>query len=174
MKGTAGMAEMKTDISGVVESTVVETFNGMLGQNVVATAAKGGAGQASQEHVYACLLLDQKQGASANFCFTFDDRLLARTAAAFYPPGMAQEKNVREDIACAVANIVGSRVKTCLNKYGHSFDMAVPFVAGSAALARIAREDVVHLHFSWNDGQRPAGDGVTVDFGMDERPAGNC
>lgn len=174
MKGAAGMAEMKSDISVVVESTVVETFNGMLGQNVVSSAAVTGSGPAEQGHVYACLLLDQEHGASANFCFTFDDQLLARTAAAFYPPGKAQEKNVQEDIACAVANIVGSRVKSCLNKYGHSFDMAVPFVAGSAALARIAREDVVHLHFSWSDGQGQAGDGVTVDFGMDERPAGNC
>ena len=169
------MSGMKMDISGVVESTVVETFNGMLGQKVVSSSPQQTTGQGADARVYACLLLDQSHGASANFCFTFDDKLLARTAAAFYPPQQAQEKRVQEDIACAVANIVGSRVKTCLNKYGHSFEMAVPFVAASAALSGIPRDDIVHLHFSWDDAEGSGGgEGLVVDFGMDERPAGNC
>ncbi len=168
------MVEMKADIAGVVESTVVETFNGMLGQKVVSAAARPGAGTEADSRVYACLLLDQTYGASANFCFTFDDKLLARTAAAFYPPEQARDKRVHEDIACAVANIVGSRVKTCLNKYGHTFEMAVPFVAACSAVAGIARDDVVHLHFSWGDDQDARGEGLVVDFGMDERQAGNC
>lgn len=165
------MVEMKADIAGVVESTVVETFNGMLGQNVVSAAARLGEAAGPDSRVYACLLLDQSYGASANFCFTFDDKLLARTAAAFYPPDQAGDKRVHEDIACAVANIVGSRVKTCLNKYGHSFEMAVPFVAACGAVAGLAREGAVHLHFSWDDSRSA---GLVVDFGMDERRAGNC
>ncbi len=174
VKGMTDMAEMRTDISGIVQSTVVETFNGMLGQNVVAAGMACAAPGGKANRIYACLLLDQTRGASANFCFTFDDKLLARTAAAFYPPQKAQEKSVHEDIACAVANIVGSKVKSCLNKYGHNFEMAVPFVAGPTAFPAIVRDDIIHLHFSWDDHAGAGGDGLVVDFAMDERAAGNC
>ncbi len=174
MKGMTDMAEIRTDISGIVQSTVVETFNGMLGQKVVAAGIACAAAGGRSNRIYACLLLDQLRGASANFCFTFDDKLLARTAATFYPPQKAQEKSVHEDIACAVANIVGSKVKSCLNKYGHNFEMAVPFVAGSAALPAMVGNDVIHLHFSWDDEASAGVDGLVVDFVMDERRAGNC
>lgn len=167
------MSGIKTDISGVVQSTVVETFNGMLGQNVVSAGEQGAAGADGDGRIYACLLLDQARGASANFCFTFDGKLLARTAARFYPPELAREKNVHEDIACAIANIVGSKVKSCLNKYGHDFEMAVPFVAGPDALS-FGGGDAIHLHFRCNDQADAGADGLVVDFGMDDRPAGNC
>ncbi|MCC7037823.1 MAG: hypothetical protein IT560_11035 [Alphaproteobacteria bacterium] len=167
------MSGMKTDISGVVQSTVVETFNGMLGQNVVSADERGGAAAGDDGRIYACLLLDQARGASANFCFTFDGKLLARTAARFYPPEQAREKTVQEDIACAIANIVGSKVKSCLNKYGHDFEMTVPFVAEPAALP-FKGCDTIHLHFSWNDNAGAGARGLVVDFGMDQRPTGNC
>lgn len=167
------MSGIKSDISGVVQSTMVETFNGMLGQNVVSAVVQGGAATGGEGRIYTCLLLDQTRGASANFCFSFDGKLLARTAAQFYPPELAQEKNVHEDIACAIANIVGSKVKSCLNKYGHDFEMAVPFVAGPAAFP-LSGDDTIHLHFSWDDYAGAGADGVVVDFGLDERAAGNC
>lgn len=167
------MSGIRTDISSVVQSTVVETFNGMLGQKVVSAADWGAHAADGDTRIYACLLLDQTRGASANFRFTFDGQLLARTAAKFYPPEVAREKNVQEDIACAIANIVGSKVKSCLNKYGHDFQMAVPFVAGPEALS-FGGGEAIHLHFRCDDQASADGDGLVVDFGMDERPAGNC
>lgn len=168
------MAEMRNDISGVVENTVIETFNGMLGQNVMTAAVQRPAVPGPQHKVYACLLLDQQRGVSANFCFTFDDELLSRTATAFYG-AKGEDRAVRDDIACAVANIVGSKVKTCLNKHGYAFEMAIPFVAEPGNMPHLTREDIIHVHFAYNDrkGQN-SDDAVVVNFLLEGHLAGNC
>ena len=169
------MAEMRTEISGVVEDTVVETFNGMLGQNVVTAAVQRAAVPGPDRKVFACLLLDEQKGMKANFCFSFDDQLLSLTAANFYPRDMADKAAVREDIACAVANIVGSKVKTCLNKHGYDFEMTIPFVAEPASVAGFNREDIIHVHFAYDDKKgRSSDDGVVVNFLMEGQKAGNC
>ncbi len=169
------MAEMRSDISGVVESTVIETFNGMLGQNVVTAALQRTAVPGPAQKVYACLLLDQQKGVSANFCFTFDDDLLSRTAAAFYPKGQLDDRAVRDDIACAVANIVGSKVKTCLNKHGYDFQMAIPFVAEPTNVPHFTRDDIIHVHFAYGPtGGKNRDDAVVVNFLLEGHRAGNC
>ncbi|HYD19161.1 MAG TPA: hypothetical protein VEF76_11840 [Patescibacteria group bacterium] len=168
------MGDMKDDIAQVVETTVVETFSGMLGQTIVAAAGGESAAPTAKDFIYACLLLDQEQGASASFCFSFDDALLARTAAAFYPGPQGADKSVREDIACAVANIVGSKVKSCLNKYGNNYEMAVPFV-GEPCCLPATRPDAIHLHFSCDAASAARGeDALVVDVALDAIPAGNC
>lgn len=168
------MAEMRSDISGVVESTVVETFNGMLGQKVLTATVQRAAIPGPLQKVYACLLLDQQRGVSANFCFTFDDDLLSKTAAAFYPGERAGERAVRDDIACAVANIVGSKVKTCLNKHGYDFEMSIPFVAQPGNMPHFSRDDIIHVHFTANQGGKTSDDAVVVNFLLEGHKAGNC
>lgn len=169
------MAEMRSDISGVVQSTVVETFNGMLGQKVVSAAVQRPAVPGPAHKVYACLMLDQNRGVSANFCFTFDETLLSMTASSFYPDAQAEERAVRDDIACAVANIVGSKVKSCLNKYGYAFEMSIPFVAEPGNMPHFSRDDIIHVHFAYDDSRgHSAEDGVVVNFLLEGYPAGNC
>lgn len=167
--------EIRGEISGVVESTVVETFNGMLGQKVVTAAVQRPAEPGPMHKVYACLLLDQDRGVSANFCFTFDDQLLTMTAAAFYPANEAGKPAVREDIACAVANIVGSKVKTCLNRHGYNFEMTIPFVAEPGIAPDLARDDVLHVHFAYDDSLgKSSDDGVVVNFLITGHTSGHC
>ena len=169
------MAGMQGEISGVVEETVVETFNGMLGQKVVTAAVQRPAKPGPTHKVYACLLLDQQKDISANFCFTFDDQLLSMTASNFYPGDEAVKASVREDIACAVANIVGSKVKTYLNKQGYDFEMTIPFVAEPSATPDLRRDGTIHVHFSYDDSQgRSSDDGVVVNFMLEGHKAGNC
>lgn len=169
------MAEMQGEISGVVEDTVIETFNGMFGQRVVAAAVRKASEPEPERKVYACLLLDQKMDVSANFCFSFDDRLLSLTAANFYPGEEAAKPSVREDIACAVANIVGSRVKTFLNKNGYNFEMTIPFVAEPGARTELKRDGTINVHFSYDDSHGRSGeDGVVVNFMLEGHKAGNC
>lgn len=169
------MAGMQGEISGVVEDTVVETFNGMFGQKVVTAAVQRVAEPGPEHKVYACLLLDQEKDVSANFCFSFDDHLLLMTAANFYPGEEAANPSVREDIACAVANIVGSRVKTFLNRRGYNFEMTIPFVAEPGAQPELRRDGTVHVHFSYDDSQgRSSDDGVVVNFMLEGHKAGNC
>lgn len=169
------MAEMQGDISGVVKNTVIETFNGMLGQNVITAAVQKPAIPGPLHRIYACLLLDQKTGVSANFSFTFDEELLTQTAAAFYSVAQAAEPAVRDDIACAVANIVGSKVKTCMNKYGYAFEMSVPFVAKAGDAPPVAAPNSIHVHFSYDDTKgRVSDDAVVVNLLLEGHQAGNC
>lgn len=169
------MAGMQGEISDVVEDTVVETFNGMLGQKVVTAAVQRPAEPGPEHKVYACLLLDQEKDVSANFCFSFDDQLLSMTAANFYPGDEAAKPSVREDIACAVANIVGSKVRTFLNKHGYNFEMTIPFVAEPGAGTELKRDGTIHVHFSYDDNQgRSSDDGVVVNFMLEGHKAGNC
>ncbi|MEZ0224748.1 MAG: hypothetical protein ACAH83_09365 [Alphaproteobacteria bacterium] len=156
------MAAYKSQISSVVVSSVIDTFNLMLRQNVTAMALRSPRPPGPDMAVYACVKLDQED-LSANFYFSFDRSLLMMTAAAFYEKDKDKQPGIQEDIACAVANIVGGKVKAFLNRQGYAFDMGIPFVAKQGEQGS---EDAVHVHFSYD---RTGDNGLVVNYVMEEK-----
>jgi hypothetical protein len=161
------MAAYRSQISSVVVSSVVDTFNLMLRQNVTAMATRSPRPPGPDMGVHACVKLEQ-ENLSANFYFSFDRNLLMLTAAAFYEKERGQQQGIQEDIACAVANIVGGKVKTFLNRQGYEFEMGVPFVAKPG---ESGSDDAVHVHFSYD---RTGENGLVVNYEMEEKKAGSA
>lgn len=159
------MAAYRSQISSVVVSSVIDTFNLMLRQNVTAMAVRTPRPPGPDMAVYACVTLDQKD-LRADFYFSFDRSLLLLTAAAFYEQERGRQPAIQEDIACAVANIVGGKVKTFLNREGYNFEMGIPFVAKPGAAAG---EDMVHVHFSYD---KTGDNGLVVNYVMEEKKQG--
>jgi hypothetical protein len=159
------MAAYRSQISGVVVTTVVETFNQMLRQRVTAIASKHPPTPGPDAAVYACVRLDQKN-TSADFFFSFDRALLLMTAEAFYPKDLSSQNAVQEDIACAVANIVGGRVKTFLIRQGYEFEMGIPFVVQKGKGG--GSDDIIHVHFSYN---QTGDNGLVVNYMVSEKKA---
>lgn len=169
-----GTPRLLKEIADIMAATVVETFNGMFEQSVV-TASVGRFGQPEAEgKTSACLVLKNARGVPAKLYFTFDDRMLALTARSFFAAELSDDPVIRSDIACAVANIVGTKVKNCLNGYGNAFEMTFPFAVPPSDIE--PGRDAVHLHFAYNDRDGRVSDGgVIVNFMMKEQPsAGRC
>jgi hypothetical protein len=169
-----GTTQLLKEIGNIMAATVVETFNGMFEQSVV-TAAVGHFGEnEAKGKTSTCLVLKNANGEPAKLYFTFDDQMLALTARSFFAAELSDDPAIRNDIACAVANIVGTKVKNCLNGYGHTFEMTFPFVVQPADIEQ--DRDAVHLHFAYNDREGRISDGgVTVNFMMKEQhTAGRC
>ncbi len=163
--------QLFAEISQIVAATVVETFNGMFGQSVV-TASVGHEAQAREGRTSVGLVLKNEGGLPARFYFSFDDRMLALTALNFFSTELSNDPHIRNDIAAAVANIVGTRVKNCLNANGYKFEMTFPYpVQPGEAEAGLG---ALHMHFAYNDASGQVSDGgVTVDFTIrDQRAAG--
>lgn len=160
------MAAHRSQISSVVVSSVIDTFNLMLRQNVTAMATRSPRPPGPDMAVYACVKLNQDK-LSANFYFSFDRNLLMLTAAAFYENDRGKQQGIQEDIACAVANIVGGKVKTFLNRQGYEFEMGVPFVAKPGDPGT---DDTIHVHFSYD---RTGDNGLVVNYVMEEKKAGS-
>lgn len=156
-----------TEISGIVANTVVETFNGMFGQSVV-TATVNSMAPESRGKTSVCLVLKNEKGLPAKFYFSFDDRMLSLTALNFFAAEMSADPAVRNDIACAVANIVGTKVKNCLNGHGHRFEMTFPYAVGQADIEN--SQNALYLHFAYNDRQGRMNDtGLVVNFLLKEQ-----
>lgn len=158
------MAAYRSQISSVVVTSVIDTFNLMLHQNVTAIAVRTPRPPGPDMAVYACVTLDQKD-LRADFYFSFDRSLLLLTAASFYERERGRQPAIQEDIACAVANIVGGKVKTFLNREGYNFDMGIPFVAKPGA----AGEDMIQVHFSYD---KTGDNGLVVNYVMEEKKQG--
>lgn len=170
------LLHIREEVSGIVEHSVIDTFNDMLGQNVLTSRLQEFAVPGPDTKVHTFLRLeDENNHAPANFCFSFDQDLLECTAAAFYPAAMLGRQEVYDDIACAVANIVGSKVKSCLNRQGFAFIMGLPAVERPGDPETFDRQNVVHVHFSFNrENGMASSDGVVVNVMLGERPSASC
>jgi hypothetical protein len=166
--------QIMSDISQVMATAVVETFNGMFGQELVSARVREQGETSAAGQTCACLVLEHGD-APAKFFFSFDDRMLALTARAFFSDARVSDPVVRQDIACAVANIVGTRVKNYLNAQpGNKFEMTLPFAVKPEEVEWPAR-DAVYLNFSYNDDNGRINDGgVIVNFTMREPRAAHC
>jgi hypothetical protein len=156
-------------LSGLVASTVAAAFNGMLRQDVTPMPAR--EPRVPGAAVTACLDLNQAE-ARARLRFSFAPRLLARTAEGFYGHDSAGNRELQEDIACAIANIVGGRIKTFLNREGFDFAMGLPVIETGVAAGQpiqVGNEGLIRLHFAFD----ASGDnGLAVDCQIDDRRTG--
>lgn len=175
------MAEMETQLSGLVETTVVDTFHGMLGQHVTAMHDMS-TGTEPAHKIHTRLMLRESKGnrthenpnarleegaaAGADFCFSFDQDLLEKAASGFYPGDQLQNPQIFEDIACAISNIVGSRIKTWLNDNGYDLSMGLPFVEHEIG-GDLPRQGTIHIHFAYDVTGGRHDDGLVVDVKVD-------
>lgn len=158
-----------TEISGIVSTTVMETFNGMFGQAVM-TSTVDSPTQGAQGKSSVCLVLKNEKGLPAKFYFSFDDQMLSLTAMNFFSAELSADASVRNDIACAVANIVGTKVKNCLNAHGYHFEMTFPYAVTQAEIEN--SHNALYLHFAYNDQQGHMTDtGLVVNFLIREQRA---
>jgi hypothetical protein len=166
---TQGPEVLFAEISQIVARTVVDTFNGMFGQSVITATVDREPGEAANRTTVGLVLKNEK-GLPARFYFSFDDHMLSLTALNFFSTELSADPAIRIDIASAVANIVGTKVKNCLNENGYKFEMTFPYPVLPGELAE--GQEALHMHFAYNDatGQKNEG-GVTVDFLIRDRKA---
>lgn len=168
---------MKGYVSDIVGKTVTGTFDTMFGREVTSSASGEGAppgqndpgqnGAGISSHVRLT------QGATLNvgFSFHFDESLLAAIAEETYPEQARKipMKLICEDMACAIANVVGSRVKAFLNGHGYDLSMNIP----SPGADNDAGEDDERSYLSFTYSAKPEQDAaVLVNIHLQERRAG--
>lgn len=157
--------DKRESISRVVSESVVETFNTMFGQNVTpgAAAAKFEGHTGS---VYSSIKLHQGD-VHIEFCFHFDFQLLFNAASLIFTPEYLEKSPVHQDIALEIANIVCSKVKAYLNDSGFDTEMGFPYVPQHEKNPLLKHDNTVHMHFSYNDGNKQEGLGVVANFFTD-------
>ena len=159
--------DARAKICKVVSESVVETFNTMFGQSITADdIAKQFADQTGS--VFSSIKLHQGS-VHVEFCFRFDIQLLLKAAALIFTKEYLAANPVHDDIACEIANIVCSKVKAFLNDGGYDTEMGFPFIPLPDKNPLLKHEDMVHMHFYYEDGQASQGVGVVVNFFTDEQ-----
>lgn len=140
---------MKTDVSDVVSRSVTNTFGVMFRRDVAPEGVGKGFAEGTGKDVCSTVSLWQEGGLNVDFCFVFDRELLSAIVGEAYPSEPQDNRALLcQDIACAVANIVVSNVKTYLN--GRGFEMTMNIPEAGAAVANGANDQVEHLKFSCN------------------------
>jgi hypothetical protein len=119
---------MKSDVSDVVAQAVTITFDTMFRMGVARGGDDAKAGAETRRGICSCVTLTQGGTLDVDVRFRFDPKLLSGIAQENYPDESLDESALREDLACAIANIVGSRVKTFLNGKGFDLTMNLPFI----------------------------------------------
>lgn len=162
--------DMKSFVSDIVGRTMTDTFDTMFGRDI--SGWKSGDGLAGGDNQDICSRVTLAQGAvQVEFRFQFAQDLLLAIANESYSVDTLKLPidAVCEDMACAVANVVGSRVKAFLNGRGYDFEMDIPIVTGVQGDA--SNEDgSAHLNFRCRtpDGGNA---GILVNIRMQEQAA---
>jgi hypothetical protein len=141
------LESMNTYVSDIVGKAVTGTFDTMFGREVAHTGATAHVPQAGEISSHVSLT----QGAALNvdFSFHFDAGLLHRIAEETYPEQARKipMQMICEDMACAIANVVGSRVKAFLNGRGYDLSMDIPAVGEIDAARDAAKQEHSSLSF---------------------------
>lgn len=138
---------MKTDVSDVVARSVTNTFGVMFRREVAPEGAGKGFAEGTGQDICSTVSLWQEGRLNVDFCFVFNRDLLSAIVGEAYPSEPQDNRALLcQDIACAVANIVVSNVKTYLN--GRGFDMTMNFPEAGKAAANGSGDQVEHLKFS--------------------------
>ena len=159
---------MKSDVSDVVARSVTNTFGVMFRREVASGGAGEGFVEGSGQDICSRVSLWQDGTLNMDFCFHFDRELLSAIVTDAYPEEAAEQKMpLCEDIACAVANIVVSNVKTFLNGRGFDMNMNIP----TAGVVSANGGQLVHLKFRCDTGG-DRGDSILVNMQMQDRRKG--
>ncbi len=141
------LESMNTYVSDIVGKAVTGTFDTMFGREVAHTGDTGAAPKAGEISSHVSLT----QGAALNvdFSFHFDAALLHKIAEETYPEQARKipMQMICEDMACAIANVVGSRVKAFLNGRGYDLSMDIPAVGEIDGGRDAARQQHSSLSF---------------------------
>ncbi len=127
------IVSVKTDVSDVVERSVTNAFDVMFRRGVAKEAAGDGFAEGAGQEISSCVSLWQEDRLNMDFSFSFDRDLLSAIVKEAYPQENHDRTLLCEDIACAVANIVVSNVKTYLNGRGFEMKMNIPEKGAAAA-----------------------------------------
>jgi CheY-specific phosphatase CheX len=149
------------EIADVVSASVVETFNAMFGQTILANNREPLS--APNNTVISCVKLVQGRN-DLDFCFKFDMNLLLLAASGIFTPEYLESNPVHEDIACEIGNIVCAKVKAYLNANGFHVEMGFPFIPQPHEAEELMKEQDVHMHFFFKDKEARQGVGVAVNF----------
>lgn len=163
------LESMNTYVSDIVGKAVTGTFDTMFGREVAHTGEVTAPAKAGEISSHVSLT----QGAALNvdFSFHFDAGLLHKIAEETYPEQARKipMQMICEDMACAIANVVGSRVKAFLNGRGYDLSMDIPAVGEIDATRDAARQQHSSLSFRCvPDGQDNA---VRVNIHLQEKRA---
>lgn len=154
---------MKTDVSDVVARSVTNTFGVMFRRDVAPEGLGDGFVPATPEEISSTVSLWQDGRLNLDFCFVFSSDLLKAIVREAYPAETQDNKALCQDIACAVANIVVSNVKTYLNGRGFEMNMDIP--EADKPQKNGGGGQAAHLKFRCND------DGILVNMQMRDAPA---
>ncbi|TAL27937.1 MAG: hypothetical protein EPN97_15840 [Alphaproteobacteria bacterium] len=159
---------MKIDVSDVVARSVTNTFGVMFRREVGDGDFGEGFAEGSGQEICSRVSLWQDGTLNMDFCFHFDRELLSSIVTDAYPEEAPDKRTpLCEDIACAVANIVVSNVKTFLNGRGFDMNMNIP----TAGVVAANGGQLVHLKFRCNAGAEK-GDSILVNMQMQDRRKG--
>lgn len=163
------LESMNTYVSDIVGKAVTGTFDTMFGREVAHTGGAGTEPKAGE--ISSHVSLTQGVALNVDFSFHFDAGLLHKIAEETYPEQARKMpmQMICEDMACAIANVVGSRVKAFLNGRGYDLSMDIPAIGLIDAPRDAQRRQESSLNFSCgDDGQDNA---VRVDIHLQEKRA---
>ncbi len=169
---TDTIKNMKTYVSDIVGKAMTGTFDTMFGREITSSGAGEGAGAAGNDDISSHVSLTQGAALNVDFSFHFDQQLLTAIAEETYPDQARKipMKMICEDMACAIANVVGSRVKAFLNGRGYDLSMDIPAVGAVNDSAAGEGRELTHLSFHYT----PAGTAaaIVVNIHLQEKRAG--
>lgn len=161
---------MKEHVSDIVGKTVTGTFDTMFGREITnSTSGEGAPPARNGGDICSHVRLTQGAALNVGFSFHFDESLLAAIAEETYPEQARKipMKMICEDMACAIANVVGSRVKAFLNGHGYDLSMNIP----AAGADSNAAGELSYLSFTYS--ASPEQDAaVLVNIHLQEKRAG--
>lgn len=163
------LESMNSYVSDIVGKAVTGTFDTMFGREVAHTGAAASAAKAGEISSHVSLT----QGAALNvdFSFHFDAALLHKIAEETYPEQARKMpmQMICEDMACAIANVVGSRVKAFLNGRGYDLSMDIPAIGAIDAARDAARQE--HSSLGFRCGAEGQDSAVRVNIHLQEKRA---
>lgn len=165
--------DMKEYVSDIVGKAVTGTFDTMFGREIASGASGDGAPPAENGmNISSHVRLTQGAALNVGFSFHFDEGLLAAIAEETYPEQARKipMKMICEDMACAIANVVGSRVKAFLNGHGYDLSMNIPAPGADNDTGEGADESS-YLSFT-NASQPQQAAAVLVNIHLQEKRAG--
>jgi hypothetical protein len=168
---TDNIQSMKVYVSDIVGKAMTGTFDTMFGREITTTGAGEGLGSAGNDDISSHVSLTQGAALNVDFSFHFDQKLLTAIAEETYPDQARNipMKMICEDMACAIANVVGSRVKAFLNGRGYDLSMDIPAIGAVNDSVAAEGGQLSHLSFQYSPAGKDAA--ITVNIHLQEKRA---
>jgi CheY-specific phosphatase CheX len=170
LKPLENIRDMKSFVSDIVGRTMADTFDTMFSRDITGWKSADGLMSGDSQDICSRVTLAQG-GMLVEFRFQFAQDLLLTIAKESYSVEALKLPidAICEDMACAVANVVGSRVKAFLNGRGFDFEMDIPVVAKTQNEPS-NDEGTAHLNFRCHTPQGDDG-AIVVNIRMQEQAA---